>query len=546
LRGRRGPILWLVVGAVVAFAASVARAGGAAAPSSASAVIGTEQDVPGFNTALTCCNGAWSQAEVAPVIRGAFVVDAHLRHRPDLAVRARATRTTLSYTIRRNAYWFWGGRRLPVTYRDFVYTWRMLVDANNSVATRDGYNLITGYRHHGARQVTFTWKQPYGDWQDLFTRVYPSAALAGANFNEAWSSCICGKDGQPVSDGPFVLTGYTRGEGAALTRNPFWYGRRPALKQIDFRVLADGTSDLQAIADRAVDVVSPPFTQDLLRLRANRRLSVSQVAGLTEEHVDIELGSHGNLLLRAPWMRHVLMLGIDRIEIIRAIFGSFAVPIRPLDGLLYAQRDPHYRADFARWRYDPHKALRLLARHCVGGPTSVSSANAAFWSCSGYSASFRFTWPSGDPARTLEEELIKTELRAIGINVVDAPQPANVIFSPAGIASGDYDLAGFAWSRTPDPSAVQPAWSCGGAANTTAYCDAAVGHLLDAASVEVDPARRASEYRRADGLLARDLPTIPLYSVPVALVRRRALLGVAASPLPGGFTWNAEGWHWRR
>lgn len=29
---------------------------------------------------------------------------------------------TLSFAIRPNAYWYWGGKKLQVTYKDFVYT----------------------------------------------------------------------------------------------------------------------------------------------------------------------------------------------------------------------------------------------------------------------------------------------------------------------------------------------------------------------------------------------------------------------------------------
>jgi peptide/nickel transport system substrate-binding protein len=509
-------------------------------------VVGADQDPGGFNPALACCTGAWTRAVVAPVIRGAYLLDGRLDHRLDLAVRAHATATTLSYTIRRDAYWNWGGKRLPVTYRDFVYTWQMMVDPNNGVAVRDGYDLITGYSHRGERQVTFIWKQPYGDWVDLFDRVYPVDALAGTDFNHAWASCICGSDGQPVGDGPYLLTGYTQGQGSALTANPYWYGHKPRLKEVDFRVLADGTTDAQAISGAAVDVVSPPFSHDLLRLVGLPHLALSRVPGLTEEHVDLELGPQGNLLLRAPWVRRVLMLAIDRGAIIRAVFGDLGLTMKPLDNALFAQADPRYRADFAQWRYAPGRALRLLKRHCVGGPTSFSTGNTLTWSCSGYPASFRFTWTAGNVTRATQEELIKTQLKAVGIDVTDAPMPANEIFTTGGIPAANYDLADFAWSRPADPGALAPVWSCGGAANYLGYCDTPATRLLESAGLEVDPARRAADLAHADRLLARDLPSIPLYAQPAMLVRQVALQGPEASPVPGGFTWNVEDWHWRR
>jgi len=40
----------------------------------------------------------------------------------DLASAASANSKGVTYTIRPNAYWYWGGNKLPVTYKDFVYT----------------------------------------------------------------------------------------------------------------------------------------------------------------------------------------------------------------------------------------------------------------------------------------------------------------------------------------------------------------------------------------------------------------------------------------
>ena len=84
-----------------------------------------------------------------PVIRGTYNVDNKLRHILDLVSSAKATKTTLSYTIRPDANWNWGGKKIPVTYKDFVYTWQAFVDPKNDVAGRDGYDQITGYTHKG-------------------------------------------------------------------------------------------------------------------------------------------------------------------------------------------------------------------------------------------------------------------------------------------------------------------------------------------------------------------------------------------------------------
>lgn len=508
-------------------------------------VFGRQQAVAGFNTNLTCCNQPSAVGQLLPVIRGAFMTSSRLQHVKDLVADARATPTTLSYTIRRNAFWNWGGKRIPVTYQDFVYTWQQLVDPRNAVASREGYDQITGYTHEGERQVTFTWSKPYAPWQLLFSTVYPSAALQGQDFNTIWRSCICGSDGKPVSDGPFMLTNFTNAEGSTLRRNKYWYGKRPGLREIDFKVIADANAEIYAMRKHRVDVIAPAFGIDLLPLRTMRGVTYNQVPGLDQEHIDIQFGGQGQPLLRAPWMRQALMMGIDRQAIIKNVFGEFAATMRPLDSIVYYQPDPAYRPDFRRWDYNPRKALALLKRHCTEGPSTVGGAGAT-WVCSGIAAKFRYTWTTSNATRALQEALVKDQLRRIGIEIDDAPLPASTVFSATGIPSANYDLASFAWASAPDPAAFVQIWSCGGQSNFTRYCSSAASNDLLAASTEVDPRRRTALFQQADALLARDLPSIPLYAQPNPLIWRSTVAGLKNNPWPAGFAWNAEFWRWRR
>jgi peptide/nickel transport system substrate-binding protein len=508
-------------------------------------VFGQEQDIDGYNTVLTCCNQFWAGVQNVPVIRGAYLVNARLDHQLDLVVAAKATRTSLSYTIRPNASWDWGGRKIPVTYRDFVYTWQQVVDPRNDLVSRDGYDQITSYTHRGAKQITFKWKKPFADWQDLFSMVYPAAALAGLDFNKTWANCICGSDGAPVSDGPFLLTNYTRGQGSTLKVNPYWYGRKPSLKEVDFKIVTDTNSEIQAMRDGEVDAINPTFGSTLSQLKGVPGITFNQVPGLFQEHIDIQFGPKGQPLLRAPWMRQALMMGIDRRAIIKAVYGNLAGDTTPLDSIVYYQSDLGYTPDFRKWDFDPRHALALLKKHCAGGPASVSQSNTLTWTCAGRPATFRLTWTASNATRTAQAAILKQQLRSIGIEILAGPKPANVVFGPTGIPSGDYDLANFAWVTSPDPSAYVPTWSCGGASNYLNYCNREATKLLEASNSELDPVKRRKEFQQADALMANDVPTIPMYSRPNPLIWKSDLLGMKNNASLAGFGWNMEEWRWK-
>jgi peptide/nickel transport system substrate-binding protein len=507
-------------------------------------VFGQEQDIVGFNTNLTCCNQFWAGVQTVPVVRGAFIVNDKLQNIKDLFTSASATRTTLSYTIRKDANWNWGGKKIPVTYQDFVYTWKQIVDPKNDLVGRDGYDQITGYTHKGAKQITFKWKKPYAAWQLLFGGVYPSKALAGQDFNKIWTNCICGNDGKPVSDGPFILTNYTKGQGSTLKVNPFWYGKKPGLKEIDFKIITDTNTEVQAMRGGEVDAINPTFGINLLPLKSTPGVTYNQVPGLFQEHIDIQFGKQGQPLLRAPWMRQALMMGINRTAIIKTVYGDLAGNTTPLDSLVYYQADAAYKPDFHKWNFNPTKALALLKKHCSGGPSSVGGSGGT-WTCAGFPAKFRYTWTASNATRTTQEAIVKAQLKDIGIEIVDSALPANVVFGPTGIPSSNYDLANFAWVTSPDPAGFVPTWGCGGESNYMQYCNRAATRMLEASNSELNPTKRAALFAKADALFANDIPSIPMYSRPNPLIWKSGIIGMKNNASLTGFAWNAQDWHWK-
>jgi peptide/nickel transport system substrate-binding protein len=187
----------------------------------------------------------------------------------------------------------------------------------------------------------------------------------------------------------------------------------------------------------------------------------------------------------------------------------------------------------------------LLKGHCSGGPSAPSSSNSNYWTCNGLPAKFRYTWTASNATRTTQEAIVKAQLKSIGIEIVDAALPANVVFGPTGIPSGNYDLANFAWVTSPDPSGFVPTWGCGGESNYLGYCNRAATRLLEASNSELNPEKRAALFAGADKMFANDVPSIPLYSRPNPLIYKSTILGMKNNPSNVGFGWNAEEWKWK-
>ena len=124
-------------------------------------VVGAEQTFNGFNTVLNCCSQLWATfAGGEETGRGAFTQNQKGDWVKELVSAASANKTGVTYTIRPDAYWYWGGKKIPVTYRDFVYTMQQIDNPNNDLQSRTGYSNLnpTKFTHKGDKQVTLFWK----------------------------------------------------------------------------------------------------------------------------------------------------------------------------------------------------------------------------------------------------------------------------------------------------------------------------------------------------------------------------------------------------
>jgi peptide/nickel transport system substrate-binding protein len=508
-------------------------------------VFGAEQDVVGFNTALASENAFWGVVMGGtPIIRGAYILDNKADYILDLATKVTATKTSLTYVIRPDANWMWGTKKLPVTSSDFVYTWKQIMNPNNDIAGRTGYDQITGYKLHGSKSVTFTWKKPFADYRDLFGGIYPSKALAGQDFNKIWSDCVCGKDGKPVSDGPFYMSNYTKGQGVTLKANPFWYGHKQGLKEVDFKIITDTNSEIQAMRGGEVDAIAPSPQTALSQLQGQPTLNYSAINAYYQEHVDIQFGPKSNPLTHAPWFRQALMMGMDRPSLIKALYSQIAPGQKPLNNLEYvtgATATPH----FAKWNFSQKKARDLLAKHCTGGPSAPAANNTDIWTCSGVKAQIRYFTTAGNQRRATSVAIFTQQLKSIGIGITPMIQPSTTVFGTV-LPNHDYDIAEYAWVGSPDPSGFDSIWGCGGDSNYTSYCNRKVTNLFNAGDQELDVTKRQADYEQADALMANDIPAVPLYSQPSIYVYKKGIKGMENSnnPTSTGPTWNIEQWSW--
>ena len=136
-------------------------------------------------------------------------------------------------------------------------------------------------------------------------------------------------------------------------------------------------------------------------------------------------------------------------------------------------------------------------------------------------------------------QLIQAQLRPAGIEIELGYMLGLALFTQV-LPSGDFDLASFTWLVDQDGSRRTELFGCYGVRNYSGYCQRLTTRELDQAGRILDSDERSRVLNRADALLARDVPVIPLYHVPNVLAYRTTIRNVVRSP--ENLFWNVEEW----
>jgi peptide/nickel transport system substrate-binding protein len=520
-------------------------------------VFGLEQTVTGFNLDDADEN-AYYAAIVAgtPIIRGNYLIDQNGNYHLDMASKVVATKKYLKIWIRKDANWYWVGHKaIPVTASDYIYTWKQIIDPNNNLASSTGYSNIQSAKASGKKVVTFYWKkgQAFADYRDLFGYMFPGFALKGQTFNTYWHNCVCGNDGHPISNGPFYMSSYTPGQGMVLKKNPHWYGKKAGLNSIAFKIITDTNSEIQAMKGGEVDAIAPSPETALSTLVHQKNLKYSAIPSYTQEHWDLEVGTPNNALLKKQYVRQAIAEGMNRQSLIKALYGTIAPGLKPLD-------NPEYNlgtlasgkyAYFHKYNFNPKGAIKLLKSHgCTGGPSTPSSSNNKVWTCGGTKMSFAFDTTT----RASREEsgaVFQQQLMAVGIQITPNYHDPATFFGTI-LPNAKFDIGEYAWIGAPDPSGFDAIYQCYnapknlGGSNYKRYCNHSVDKLIAKADVNFNPKQRTAQYEQVAKTVANQIGIIPLYASPQIFVYKKALQGASKSnnPTLEGPTWNLEQWHW--
>ncbi|HUP32531.1 MAG TPA: ABC transporter substrate-binding protein, partial [Gaiellaceae bacterium] len=296
------------------------------------------------------------------VLAQPFDVGPGFTWRPGLVSRVDFTRKrpfTLTYRIRPEARWSDG---VAVSARDFLFTLRM-IRAHGSEESRQHHRFVRTIRAVDAKTVRVVLRPRFAGWRGLFGSILPSHALRGRDLTDVWRDGIDDpRTGRPIGSGPFLVERLERGRQLTLVRNPRYWGRGgPAsLERIVVRFSVDGNTLVDSFRRGELDVALAFPPAFFPALRGQRELTTVSAPGVAWEHLEIRVGPGGHPALRDKRVRQALVYGIDRVAIVRALFGEIDPNLPPSDSAIYPIQSRHYRPNWGGYRFRPAEARRRL------------------------------------------------------------------------------------------------------------------------------------------------------------------------------------------
>jgi peptide/nickel transport system substrate-binding protein len=449
---------------------------------------------------------------------------------------------TVSFRYKDSAVWS-DGR--PVTCEDFRATARVFNNPQFNVVSREGWKDINLRRLRcNGKSGTVVFTRPFAAWESLVSGgVYAAHVIRGRNMNQMFNDSI------PVSSGPWRFQSWQKGVQITLVKNArYRAGPQMRLDRVVFRYILDTNARFQALEAGEGHVMEPQPQLQIAEFLNDNDFRVQRSPEYAYEHIDIQYGPRGHPALRLPHVRQALITGIDRRQISQALFRTIAPGLPTLESLVFKTFERGlYKRNFARWRFNPNRAISLLrGRGCTGGPATPTEGNDDIYSCPGVGRLvFRFFTTTGNQLRTLAFEVIEQQLKSIGIGLIPRFQTAGQLFG-ATLPSSDWDLMMFTYAGGPDSKITSNTlYSCGGDQNYGNYCNRRSTAAFNAATRELDPGRRNALLNQGDVQLAADVPSIPLFVRPKWVISSRRLSGPVLNPTSEGTPWNAGTWQLR-
>jgi peptide/nickel transport system substrate-binding protein len=473
--------------ATAAPAASSPRKGG-------TAVIAVDADPETLNPGITTSNVTGDIQ--AKVFEGLVWLDQNYAPQPALATSWDISPDGKTYTfkLRPNVKWHDGQ---DFTSADVKYTFEQVLAKYHPRTSTTFKQLAVSVDTPDPLTAVVNLQQPYAPF--LIQMSVFEAPIMPKHLYDGTDPTNNPANQAPVGTGPFKFAEWNHGSDVKVVRNEnYWDSSKPYLDGIVFQIVPQPANRSTGLETGEIDFVLDFYLPkaDVPRLSSNPNLISKQGQGAPA--IDFVMMNLKNPVLANKQVRQALAFAINRDTQVQQAMNGLGRPGYGAfgDGFKWLLNpDVSYQKLYP---FDAQKAQQMLAAAGVPANTTL-----------------RLTYDSARPNFVTGAQIIKDNLRQVGINVDLQPLERTVMIDKV-FTQKDFDLTLQSYFSSGDPSIGYHRLyltNTGSApfVNASGYSNPQVDDLLAKASTAPTQEERAPFYKQLQTILNDDLPSLILY-----------------------------------
>lgn len=437
----------------------------------------------------------YSAEYVTKIFSGLVTLDENMDIAPDLAEKWEVSDEGTVYTfyLRKNAR-FHNGK--PVTAEDVKYSLERACDPSTGSRTAGIYlDDIIGVKEKLAGKATQIKGVEVVDKYTLRIKIdapkayflakltYPVAFVVDKENVESgpdWTS-------KPNGTGPFKLKSYDPNRGITLEAFPDFYGGKPLIDEVEFLFPEGSPFVMYQTGELDVTAVGVENIEQVLDPRNPLNRELVKVSSLDLMYVAFNVGKEP---FNDPDVRRAFACATDRSSIVKVLFKGM---VNEAGGILPPGM-PGYSEKIKGLVCEPSQARDFLKRSSYGGAEGLPAITLSV---------------SGSTA--LAQALVKMYKDNLGAEVEIEQMPWDLFLQEVNNHNLQMFILG--WSADyPDPhNFLDIHFHSQSPGNNTGYSNPEVDKLLEEARVEKDHNKRMELYQKAEDLILKDAPWIPLF-----------------------------------
>lgn len=331
----------------------------------------------------------------------------------------------------------------PIDWKAFENTWRFNngKDEDVQVNATDGFERITSVEKGATdKDVVVTFDGPYPWWQGLFNELLHPAIDSPENFDKAY----LGKLNPQYGAGPFKVDNVDfKGGTLTLVPNEKWWGDKPKLKKVSFRVM-ESQATINAFQAGEIDAAGVA-DKNSLTIAGEMGEDIDIRAALRPANVIFTLNSKAPQL-KDEDVRHAVFSAIDRDQLAEIRYNGLGYEEEMPGSLtLYSTQEGYKDNVKDVIEFDPEQSKKLLE------DAGYQQGDDGIYAKDGEKLSLRYILIGDDEVSKSLAAAVQKMLKDVGVDLKIEERPSSEFSKVTSERDFDLFLSAFASS---DPFGV--------------------------------------------------------------------------------------------